>query len=211
MNRAYAILLLVLLTCVSAGCGKYGKPYPPESLGATAPTDYQILPRVDGVEFKWKASLQDRRGKDLKFFDGFNIYRISSPDQEKIEDFNFDKDKLIGTLPDKHFQKFRALYEQAEKDGMPTRKVSLPEEDLTYSFVDENLEPGGEYGYFIVPFLYGDVRGEVRDVIVISYKGLQTSSYLYSLIDENDENAEEIDIDAALEAEETGQQTLTNP
>ncbi len=202
-------IFILLVSCTLWSCGKYGKPFPPETLGALAPTDFQIIPLIDGVDFKWQASVKDRRGKDLKFFDGFKIYRITFPDQEKIEEFDFDEDHLLLTIPDHHFEKYMEMLEKAEEEGRPTRKVKLTEEELLYSFSDRDLEPGVEYGYFIVPFLYGDVRGEVRDVLVISFRGLQSTSYLYSLIDENDVNAEEIDIEAELATQQEENQQLS--
>jgi len=196
--------ILIVFLLMFAGCGKYGKPLPPEAYSPVAVRNLTASPLADGVQISWLAPQSDLRGKELKSMDGYRIYRqeviantaatASAPSMADVgRQFT-----LITTIEDQHISKLLQLREQALASGKITRTVRVDPALTTFSYTDKGLNDGKAYNYKIVPVNQGGVEGSVRKVVQLAYKGLQSQ---IDVINADDIMAEEVADQIAADSE----------
>lgn len=162
-----AIIAFVVLV---AGCGRYKPPLPPEMFAPKAVDPFVVTARPDGVQFAWTGSDEDRRGKELKFVDGYAIQRktIEETGDETNPKISFD---TIGFVKDTHVLKREELRKEARAEGRIGRTVEAPGEFMQFSYLDSTAQNGKTYLYQVVPQNQGGVDGVVRQVYRVIFKG----------------------------------------
>lgn len=158
------------------GCGRYAPVIAPE-LTAPSVVKYEpFVPNAQGVLLTWVAPKEDRQGKKLKKLDGFRVYRRELPLKRRVSDEGKTEFKVIGVVADTTVaERIRREKEQRAilKSG---RQVRLSQEDLTVSFVDTNVTPGGFYLYKVIPFNSLAAEGIATTFIEVLYNGEKSVS-----------------------------------
>lgn len=199
MTRRKYLLGAILLTSLTAGCGKYGKPLPPEKVSPRAVAYTEVRGTSQGVSFGWLAPTDDARGKPLKSLNGYRIYRkqIKKPSDQTDPSVPFE---LIATLPDSTLASLQLKKEEAQRELKPTRRVKLSDQERTITFLDPHVEQGATYLYKVVAFNRRSIDGDFRNFVKVVFLG--EGSQIASLEnDEIDPGLQEDNVD--LGAEET--------
>ncbi len=166
MFRFVSILsALFLLT----SCGKYGPPKPPEFYSADVVRELELRPMVQGLEFRWKAPENDRRGEELRSMDGYRVFRkeLKRP-SDLLKDDGYEE---IGFVEDLHIRVRDERREAAEEQGLPTRKVQVEDELKRFSFLDTSPEAGKNYLYKIVPINQDGIEGATDKQFRVLFRG----------------------------------------
>jgi hypothetical protein len=167
MKRA---ALVFALGFVMSGCGRYKPPLPPEMFAPKAVDALSVTASEAGVVFSWTAPDEDRRGKELKFIDGYAIQRktIAEKGDETNPKVRFE---TIGFIRDQHVQMREELRAAARAEGKIGRTIESPDEYTKFSFVDASAQRATTYMYQVVPQNQGGADGVVREVARITFKG----------------------------------------
>ena len=122
--RKLKLITAILIVIPITGCGKFGDPVPPEAVSPRAVSELAVSADPSAVTLKWESPESDLQGKELKFIDGYKVYRkeMDDPDQLLDEDLEFE---VVATLEDKHLielDKMRedVLLKVAEANADPT-------------------------------------------------------------------------------------------
>lgn len=169
-KRASLVALVVLVLLGSTGCGKYGKPLPPEFFAPAEVRELAVTPSVQGVTFDWRAPEDNARGKTLEDLQGYRIYRRELSQGARLLD-NEARFELIGTVEDTQLKELIELKKQAREQGQLTRRITLPPERSKFQFVDRTAVLGKRYLYQVVPFNQGGVEGVVIERINVLFRG----------------------------------------
>lgn len=170
------VRIVILITFVLSGCGRYAVPLAPELLAPAAVEALQVQAKERSVLFAWRAVDVDQRKRELKSSDGFRIMRKniqaegdeSNPDQPFIE---------VGFLPDAHVAIRESLRKVARAEGKIGRRVEAPSELMDFVFEDSMVESGKTYLYQIVPINQGSVKGQVAEYVRLKFDGLESKIF----------------------------------
>ena len=156
-----------------ASCGKYGPPVPPEELAPKAVEALDVAGLESGVSFTWKASDVDRRGKELKFSDGFSVMRkeIKEKGDESNPDIPFEE---VAFLQDDHVDYREILRKEARDAGKVGRRIEAPDERMRFAYIDNTVQSGSTYMYRIVPMNQDGAKGAIASVIKVEFKGAES-------------------------------------
>ncbi len=169
-RRLVGFVFLVMSLCLVTGCGRYGSPIAPEEVSPSAVLDLEVLPELQGIHFKWKAPANDQRGKELKFIDGYRIYRKTLERPSDLVDDSVEFEE-VAMVDDTHLEVLRSRREEAQAAGKPSRLISVEEDLKKFEFTDVSVQAGGMYAYQIVPVNQGGVEGALAEVIRIVFRG----------------------------------------
>lgn len=163
---------LVVLAVVGAvtGCARYKPPLPPDMFAPKSVADLTVTASEGGVRFAWVAPDEDRRGKELKFIDGYAIQRktIARRGDETDPKVHFE---TIGFVKDKHVQVREELRAAARAEGKIGRSIESPEEHTRFTYLDATAKPATTYIYQVVPQNQGGTDGAVSQFIRVSFAG----------------------------------------
>lgn len=199
MTRKKFALGALLVASLLTGCGKYGKPLPPEKVSPRAVAFTEVRGTSQGVSFGWLAPTDDARGKPLKSLTGYRIYRkkISKPSDQSDPSVPFES---IATITDSTLAVLKKRKEDAQRELKPSRRLKLSDEERKVTFLDPHVEQGATYLYKVVAFNRRSVDGDFRHLVKVVFLG--EGSQISSLEnDQIDPGLQEDDVD--LEAEET--------
>jgi hypothetical protein len=166
------------------GCGRYAPVIAPELTAPGAIKFQSFVPNAKGVLLTWSAPTADGQGKKLKKLDGFKVYRRDLPMNRLAMKQDEAEFKLVGVVADTTVaERLRREKEQRAvlKSG---RQVRLSKEDLTVSFLDTNVVPGGFYLYKVIPFNSLAAEGLASSFAEVLYNG--EKSVLRILYNEED-------------------------
>lgn len=161
--------LAVLILAVS-GCGKYGKPRPPEYYAPAEVRELTVSASLQGVAFNWLSPEVNNRGRALEDLEGYRIYRRELDANSRLRD-PYAKFDLIGTIEDTHINELVELKRQAVEQGQLTRKIKMDEARSRFQFVDRSAVPGKSYFYQIVAFNQGGVEGKIAERFNVLFRG----------------------------------------
>lgn len=170
MKGSWRYFLAVIIVICAAGCGKYGKPRPPEDFAPAEVKQLAVTASVQGVAFNWYAPKKNNRGKDLDDLGGFRIYRRELRSSSRLNDPNAKFD-LIGTVEDPFLNEYLEQKRQAIEQGQLSRQVRMDEEKEKFEFIDRTAVPGKSYYYQVVGFNQGGVEGNVAERINVIFRG----------------------------------------
>jgi hypothetical protein len=162
--------VIIALTVLVAGCGRFKVPLPPEMFAPKAVETLVVTPSSQGVGFSWIASDEDMQGKELKYPGGFAIQRktIVQRGDETNPDVVFEK---IGFVDDSHVKVREDLRKTARAEGKIGRSIEAPSNLMEFAFVDKTAVQGATYIYQIVPVIKGNVEGGIGEVIRVVFRG----------------------------------------
>jgi hypothetical protein len=173
MKTAVVSSILALCLSLNSGCGRYRSPVPPELLAPRPVVNLEVFGQANGVRLSWRAPEEDRRGKELKSIEGYQIQRkelVNRGDETavsvKFKDVAFVKDSHIVTR-----EKLRA---DARAQGKIGRTIQAPEELTIFEYVDTTARKGSSYMYQVVPQNQGATDGVVAEVARVLFNGSQT-------------------------------------
>ena len=171
------LFLVVVAVLSSIGCGRYLPPIAPERMAAKEIRALEVKADEEGLHFTWKVPLTDRRGEELKYLSGFQIFKIPEEDMtwflvgEDAEATDLTDEKYeIAFVKDTHLELLKERREQARKEGKLVRRVALTEEEMTLTWSDTELEEGKRFLYQIVPENSDSVRGNSSQLVRVTYK-----------------------------------------
>jgi hypothetical protein len=169
------LLLITMLSC--AACGRYKNPLPPEVLAPRGVDAFMVTPRADGVLLSWKSPEVDRRGKELKSIEGYQVQRkqIVNRGDETAEDVAF---KDLGFVKDRHIEVREKLRAEARAQGKIGRSIQAPEELTSFSYLDRTAAVGSTYLYQVLPMNQGRTEGLVLEVARVVFRGAQSEAVI---------------------------------
>jgi hypothetical protein len=164
------VAFVVLLVAVMTGCGRYKAPLPPEMFAPKNVDELSVTGTAGGVVLSWAAPDEDRRGKELKFIDGYAIQRkvIAHRGDETDPHVSFE---TIGFVKDRHVQIREDLRKAARAEGKIGRTIEAPKENMEFSYTDTSAIPSTTYIYQVVPQNQGGVDGGVKQFARVIFKG----------------------------------------
>lgn len=164
------VACVVLLVAVSTGCGRYKAPLPPEMFAPKNVEELNVTGTASGVVLSWSAPDEDRRGKELKFIDGYAIQRkvIAHRGDETDPHVSFE---TIGFVKDRHVQVREDLRKAARAEGKIGRTIEAPKENTEFAFTDTTATPSTTYIYQVVPQNQGGTDGVVKQFARVTFKG----------------------------------------
>ncbi len=173
-RAAFSVSILFCASFVLEGCGRYGKPLPPEYLAPASIKELEVTSAADGVKFSWQSPDHDRRGKDLKTIDGYKVLRkevalSDSSELEKAGDFS-----VVATVGDTHLVELEKQKQELLAQEKPARRLKPEAESTTFSFTDSSVVSGKSYLYRIMPFNQGGVLGQSKQTVRVVYSGANT-------------------------------------
>ncbi len=175
-KRIIAKLFLLTQICSFWACGLYKAPLAPEYFAPLEVNELLVAAEDQKVIITWRASEQDRRNENLKQIDGYRVER-KGPIKDTNKKSEFDYEELT-FIPDQHLAIERELKDQAIEKGEISRKVKAEDRYYSFSFEDSKLEKGATYFYKITPINQGDVKGQVKQLIVIEFNGIESKVIL---------------------------------
>lgn len=197
------LALASLCAAFAMACGKYSPPIPPEQLAPKQVEALQVTADAEGVVFKWSAPSTDRRGKELKYIDGYRVDRT-----EVRQDFlgalegELEWDG-IGNLRDTHVKVREKLRAEARAQGKVGRRVDAPAELKEFTFRDSTATPGKLYLYQVVPLNQGGVEGVSRNVARVLFRGTSSEISIVPREKIDGTTGEELDAGVVTEWAET--------
>jgi hypothetical protein len=175
--RSVFVGTLALATSSLLGCGRLGPPLPPEAFSPQEVENLTATTTSSSVEFRWEAPSSDRRNKELKTIDGYQIKRVEleasqagglielTPVSEEAEPVE------VGFVEDLHLRELQRLKKAARSEGRSARKIDVDPALKQFVFSDTDVTPGKRYSYSIVPVNQGGVEGRVRHRIEVHFRG----------------------------------------
>ena len=158
-------VIVALAIFAALGCGKYGRPVPPEALSPAEVRDLAVAAQLGGVALSWRAPNQDLRSKELTSIEGYKIRRASTGGDEPATVID------VGFVEDTHLAVQAELRAAAEAEGRASRRIKADPALSKFSFVDTTVESGRVYTYSIVPVNQGGTEGRVREALRVAFKG----------------------------------------
>lgn len=168
-----AVVVTMLSTSLLCGCGRFMEPIAPEMVAPKSVESLEVTAKEEGMFFVWYTPEKDRRGKELKFIDGYSVERkeIVERGDETDPDVKFYE---LAFIPDTSIEVREELREKAREEGKIGRKIQAPGELKQFSFLDPTVEKGRTYLYQIIPQNQGGVEGLVKQTIKVKFDGLLT-------------------------------------
>jgi len=162
----FAILLLV-------GCGRFADPLAPEMVAPKTVESFTALPVATGMLFTWATPKNDRRGKELKFIDGYSVERKELV--ERGDETNPDVEWFqLAFVPDTSITVREDLRKAAREEGKLGRRIQAPDELTHFTFLDPTVQMGRTYLYQIVPQNQDGVDGVVKSTVKVTFSGEQS-------------------------------------
>jgi len=167
------IVLLIIVSLLLFGCGKYGPPLAPEVLAPQAVQNLRASAVLGEVRIQWESPQRDRRGRELKFIDGYDIYRAELLADQPMPSFLAINElySKVAFMPDNHIEQRERLRAEARELGQPLRRIRVDPELMSFVFVDRALEGGRRYIYQVRPVNQGGVEGQVLQTVEVFYRG----------------------------------------
>ncbi|GEM_PF-6101491 len=160
------IRLFLLIFLVS--CGKYGNPVPPSALAPKAPSDIKAVVNPNGAEISWNLPNFDKRGKRLIGLESVRIYRRKMPSvigelagTESASEWELQKEEQISNY----------VAERENKDPLGAVAVKGSDKRSTGSFLDNNIEQGQSYQYYVVATNQGGELGTPSQILQVTFRG----------------------------------------
>lgn len=171
----WALLVAVAVSLQLLACGRFKVPLAPEVLAPRGVNAFAVTGQVDGVLLSWKAPEVDRRGKELKSIEGYQIQRkeIVNRGDETSVTVPF-KDLVFVT--DRHIEVREKMRTEARAQGKIGRSIQAPEELTTFSYLDKTVVNGSTYLYQIVPQNQGRTDGIVAEIARVVFRGQQSEA-----------------------------------
>ncbi len=166
---AFSLTLLPLVQ----GCGRFMDPIAPEMVAPKEVDALEVTAKEEGIMFSWTTPDKDRRGKELKFIDGYSVERkeLVERGDETDPDVEFFQ---LAFIPDTSIKVREELREKARAEGKIGRRIQAPGELKQFSFLDPTPQKGRKYIYQIVPQNQGDVEGVVKRSIKVIFNGAES-------------------------------------
>ena len=170
----FKLLKILIISSFIISCGKFAPPIPPESFAPRSVRDLTVVASIEGVQFEWDAPELDRRGKELKAMDGYEIQRKELKQKSDALDPEVEFEK-IGFLEDVHVLNRDEKRDLAKAEGRPSKRIGADANLKHFSYLDQGLTPGVEYLYKIVPINQEDEEGDVKQFVKVRFKGESSS------------------------------------
>ncbi len=171
MTSSLRLVIFTLVLAMLLGCGKYGRPMPPEHFAPRAVADLEVTAQEAKITFAWRSPRLADDGRELKSMEGYRLYRKTIKEQSDISD-NDVEFELITTVSDTHVQVRDQLRAEARVQGKPGRKIQPPAATMKFEYSDGTVKEGETYLYKLVPINQGGVEGDPGQPITIVFKGL---------------------------------------
>lgn len=174
MNIRCVVSCIAALSVVSvSGCGRFMDPIAPEMVAPKSVEGLEVTAKEDGMFFLWYTPDKDRRGKELKFIDGYSVERkeIVERGDETDPDIKFFE---LAFIPDTSIEVREELREKAREEGKIGRRIEAPAELKQFSFLDPTVEKGRTYLYQIIPQNQNGVEGLIKQTIKVTFNGLES-------------------------------------
>ncbi len=169
-------IITSLFVCLQANlilaCGLYQVPLAPEFFAPMEVNELLVTTEDQKITLAWSASKEDRRKEKLKFIDGYRIER-KGPIKDTIQKTDLEYQELK-FIPDQHLEIEKKLKDEAIEKGAISRKVKAEEQYYSFKFEDINLEKNSTYFYKITPINQGNVKGQVKQVVVVEFNGIDS-------------------------------------
>jgi hypothetical protein len=161
-----------------------------------AVADFEVAGQENGVRLAWRSPEEDRRGKELKSIEGYQIQRkeIVNRGDETAPSVHF---KDLAFIKDTHIEVRDKLRAEARAQGKIGRTVQASEELTVFGYVDTSAQRGASYIYQIVPQNQSATDGVVREVARVVFKGAQTE---VDIVPADDIAEEKLSVGAAPQA-----------
>jgi hypothetical protein len=170
-------VLVSFLVSPLMGCGKYGRPLPPEVFGPAEVTDLAARNEGAGLLLSWRAPSKDVRSRELKSIDGYRVVRATlsvggtgsaEPGQEQAKGaVSFEESAFI---EDTHLAVLGKLRDAARAEGRNPRHVKGDPALTRFTFLDTTVKPGETYLYKVVPINQGGIEGLVREGVRVAFQ-----------------------------------------
>ena len=141
------LLLTISLVCSLAGCGRKGRPKPPEATAPTPVTNLSAEPGVGSISLTWLAPTTNASGDSLDNLERFIVLRSTVVKGQR------PRPEEIGVV----------VVNRGDA-GAATQKGS-------YSFKDPVVKVGQRYEYVVVPVNDSGVEGVADRGLRISFAG----------------------------------------
>ncbi len=148
-------------------------PISPEMVAPKEVDALEVTAKEEGIMFSWTTPEKDRRGKELKFIDGYSVERkeLVERGDETDPDVEFFQ---LAFIPDTSITVREELREKARAEGKIGRKIQAPGELKQFSFLDPTPQKGRKYIYQIVPQNQGGVDGVVKRSVKVIFNGIES-------------------------------------
>jgi len=169
---------LMAVTLLIVGCGRVGAPLAPERLAPAAVREFKVKTSDDAVVLSWTAPDKDLRGLEIKFLDGYKVFRLTRDGVTQVlakgdmSDYEYE---LVAEVKDTHVMERDSLRAAARAEGKVGRGLQVPAEQLQFEYSDKDVAPGLVYFYSVVPYNNGDVEGTEKSVARVIFKGEDSS------------------------------------
>lgn len=173
-NNPLYFLISVVFFSLIVSCGRMGPPRPPEAFRPKEVVDLRVIPDTSGITLRWNSPDNDVRNEELKSMDGYWIEKVEMEDPDAdILVLASDEEifSRVGDIEDLHVVTREKLRDEARLQGRSAKKINLDPAFKSFSFIDNELSPGGSYLYRIVPYNQGDVRGVVGQIVRVNFRG----------------------------------------
>lgn len=156
-----------------SGCGRMMDPISPDMVAPKEVDSLEVTAQEEGIMFSWTTPDKDRRGKELKFIDGYSVERkeLIERGDETNPDIEFFQ---LAFIPDTSITVREELREKARAEGKIGRKIQAPGELKQFSFLDPTPQKGRKYIYQIVPQNQGGVDGLVKRSVKVIFNGKES-------------------------------------
>ena len=163
---------LFLLGILIAGCGRKTPPKPPEEFAPRQVEFFEVSGTVDGVELRWAAPKLKADGTSLDDLDHFRVMRAiyqskRAPRFKKLAHLEYqglqDGSKVDGQEEKKKGMGFAGL--------APSKKKGSDEVVEQFQYLDEQVEPGVRYVYYVAPYNRNGVGGELSPLLSVVFVG----------------------------------------
>jgi hypothetical protein len=169
-SRQFCVFVFLGSAFFVAGCGRFTDPFPPEMIAPKEVGSLEVKPLKEGMLFLWSTPKEERRGKELRFIDGYSVERkeLVERGDETNPDVEFFK---LAFIPDTSLSVRDELRKRAREEGKIGRRVQAPDNLRQFSFLDPSAKPGRTYLYQIVPQNQNGTDGVVKKIIKVAFNG----------------------------------------
>lgn len=146
-----SILCLCLCVLVCVGCGRKGRPRPPEEIAPGEVLYFTAMGTLEGVQLSWQAPVTDARGEPLLNLAGFVVKKRS--------------------IVDKGESDFEDIAEMSAKASANVMSQGAKSDDSKYGFLDRDVAPGKRYEYVVHAVDENGAKGRFSPIMRVTYIG----------------------------------------
>lgn len=170
MKTIASLMVGFVFLLTSFACGRMAAPVAPEALAPASVSDLKILGQSDGVFLSWRAPETDQRGADLKYIDGYKIYKRAGYGASKSNAAvsNFE---VVAVVKDLHLIALNQKMAELRAQGQPGHKAKVDSSLKAFSYIDKQVETGKTYIYKVVPFNQDSVESSSYALVSIAWNG----------------------------------------